>query len=111
MNENTKLYYAISEVAEILQVNTSLIRFWEKEFTSFIKPKKNRNGKRMFTSSDIEILKQIYFLTKDKGYTLNGARTHLLNEKKNLDSKIYLSDTLKKIKAFLLNFRKELDED
>jgi DNA-binding transcriptional MerR regulator len=105
-----KLYYSISEVAEMLQVNTSLIRFWEKEFTAHVKPKKNRNGKRMFTGSDIEILKQIHFLTKEKGYTLNGARNYLKAGKKDVDKNVYLSDSLKKIKSFLEDLNDQLKD-
>ena len=111
--ENTdKLYYSISEVAEMLKVNASLIRFWEKEFLAFIKPKKNRNGKRMFTASDIDNLKQILFLTKEKGYTLSGARNILLSNKKNnnLEKDTLIANTLIKIKSFLLEFKEELDK-
>ena len=60
-----KLYYSIGEVAEILQVNTSLIRFWEKNFT-IIKPHKNKKGNRYFTKEDIENLKLIYHLVKEQ---------------------------------------------
>ncbi|MBT3800080.1 MAG: MerR family transcriptional regulator [Bacteroidetes bacterium] len=105
-----KLYYSISEVAEMMEVNSSLIRFWEKEFSAFVKPKKNRNGKRMFTAADIEILKNIYFLTKEKGYTLTGARNYLNAGKKNLDKNIYLSESLKNIKGFLLDLRNQLND-
>ncbi|MBL6963249.1 MAG: MerR family transcriptional regulator [Bacteroidetes bacterium] len=105
-----KLYYSISEVADMLNVNSSLIRFWEKEFSSYVKPKKNRNGKRMFTPSDIDTLKKIYYLTKDKGYTLSGARNYLNAGKKDLDQKVYLTESLKSIKSFLLNLRNQLND-
>jgi DNA-binding transcriptional MerR regulator len=72
-NQLTKLYYSIGEVAEMFDVNTSLIRFWEKEFTS-IKPKKNKKGNRMFTPKDIVKIDQIYYLVKENGYTLDGAK-------------------------------------
>ena len=94
----------------MMEVNSSLIRFWEKEFSAFVKPKKNRNGKRMFTAADIEILKKIYFLTKEKGYTLTGARNYLNAGKKNLDKNIYLSESLKNIKGFLLDLRNQLND-
>lgn len=109
-NNLDKLYYSISEVADLLHVNASLIRFWEKEFAGFVKPKKNRNGKRMFTVADIETLKQIHFLTKDKGYTLSGARNYLKAGKKGLDQNVYLTESLKNIKSFLLNLRNQLNE-
>ncbi len=76
----TKLYYTIGEVATLFGVNTSLIRFWEKEF-QIITPKKNRKGNRLFSIQDIENLNKIYFLVKVKGYTLDGAKNEL--QKKN----------------------------
>ncbi|HMS99547.1 MAG TPA: MerR family transcriptional regulator [Saprospiraceae bacterium] len=74
-----KLYYSISEVAELLSVNTSLIRYWEKEFPQ-LKPNKIANGERRFTQKDIDLLKQIQTLLKDQGYTIEGARKSLKNE-------------------------------
>ena len=71
-----KLYYSIGEVAEAFDVNTSLIRFWEKEFT-VLKPKKNAKGNRLFTPEDIKYLELIYYLVKERGFTLEGAKTHL----------------------------------
>jgi len=71
-----KLFYTIGEVADIFQVNHSLIRFWEKEFPS-IKPKKNKKGNRLFTAADLEIFKRIYTLVKEQGFTLEGARQQL----------------------------------
>lgn len=72
----TKLYYSIGEVASLFDVNTSLIRFWEKEFT-MIQPKKNRKGNRLFTVKDIEHFNKIYQLVKEQGYTLDGAKKAL----------------------------------
>lgn len=72
----TKLYYTIGEVAEMFNVNTSLIRFWEKEF-SIIQPKKSKKGNRMFTPKDIENFNKIYNLVKTNGYTLEGAKKAL----------------------------------
>jgi len=69
----TKLYYSIGEVAAIFEVNASLIRFWEKEFT-IIQPKKNKKGNRLFTVKDIEHFNKIYQLVKIEGYTLDGAK-------------------------------------
>ncbi len=71
-----KLYYSIGEVAEMFDVNTSLIRFWEKEF-SIIKPSKNKKGNRLFTQKDIENFKKIFQLVKVEGYTLDGAKLKL----------------------------------
>lgn len=83
--ELVKLYYSIGEVAEIFDVNTSLIRFWEKEF-SIIKPKKNKNGARLFTIKDIQNFNKIYELVKEKGFTLDGAKKALKTKKSEIDS-------------------------
>ena len=72
----TKLYYSIGEVADMFEVNTSLIRFWEKEFTQ-LKPKKNKKGNRLFTVKDIDKLNSIYVLVKEQGFTLDGAKSQL----------------------------------
>jgi len=72
----TKLYYTIGEVADMFSVNSSLIRFWEKEFT-IIQPKKNKKGNRLFTTKDIENFNKIYQLVKINGYTLDGAKKAL----------------------------------
>lgn len=68
-----KLYYSIGEVAKAFDVNASLIRFWEKEF-EIIQPKKNKKGNRLFTKDDVECFKNIFYLVKVKGYTLEGAK-------------------------------------
>ena len=73
INLPDKLYYSIGEVAKAFDVNASLIRFWEKEF-EIIQPKKNAKGNRLFTKNDIECFKNIYYLVKIKGYTLDGAK-------------------------------------
>ena len=76
----TKLYYSIGEVAELFDVNASLIRFWEKEFSA-IKPKKNNKGNRLFTVKDIVTIDRIYELVKEEGHTLDGARKSLRERK------------------------------
>lgn len=75
-NELSKLYYTIGEVAEMFDVNTSLIRFWEKEFPQ-ISPKKNKKGNRLFSQKDISIFNKIYHLVKEQGFTLEGAKKAL----------------------------------
>ncbi len=74
--EICKIYYTIGEVAELFDVNTSLIRFWDKEF-DIIKPKKNKKGNRLFTPEDLDNFKLIYNLVKEKGFTLDGAKRYL----------------------------------
>ena len=80
-----KLYFSIGEAAEILDVNTSLIRFWEKEFP-ILKPKKNKKGNRQFTKEDIENLKMIYHLVKERGFTLHGAKEKLKKGKRKTEN-------------------------
>jgi DNA-binding transcriptional MerR regulator len=79
----TKLYYSIGEVAEMFNVNTSLIRFWEKEFKQ-IQPKKSKNGNRLFTPKDIENFNKIYHLVKTNGFTLEGAKKALKEKKQDI---------------------------
>jgi len=75
-----KLLYSIGEVAKMFNVNTSLIRFWEKEF-DIIKPKKNKKGNRLFTKDDVDNFHLIFNLVKERGYTLQGAKDKLKQNK------------------------------
>ena len=105
-NSTEKRYYSIGEVASKFNVNASLIRFWEKEF-SILKPKKNSKGNRKFTSNDIENLSKIYFLVKEKGYTIQGAKDYL---KKNIKShtKLDVINRLNEIKSKLIEIRDQI---
>lgn len=103
-----KLYYSIGEVAQAFNVNTSLIRFWEKEFDS-ISPKKNKKGDRLFTPKDIENFKIIFHLVKEKGYTLEGAKV-VLQSQKNLSKKVEIIARLELVKAELIKLKELLDE-
>ncbi len=80
IQELTKLYYSIGEVAKLLDVNASLLRFWEKEFKLEVS-KKNNKGNRLFSVKEIETLNRIYQLVKEEGYTLEGAKKSLKNNK------------------------------
>lgn len=102
-----KRYYGIGEVAKAFKVNTSLIRFWEKEF-DVLRPKKNAKGNRKFTPEDIKNLKFIYHLVKERGFTLDGAKTHLKEEKKQALSNFEIIEKLETIKAQLIKIKKEL---
>jgi DNA-binding transcriptional MerR regulator len=101
-----KLYYSMGEVTKAFQVNASLVRFWEKEF-DVLHPKKNARGNRKFSKADIENLKTIYHLVKEKGFTLDGARDYMKSHKNELSmfeiiSKLeYVKAELQKIKAHL----------
>ncbi|MEZ7496873.1 MerR family transcriptional regulator [Leeuwenhoekiella aequorea] len=102
-----KLYYSIGEVADAFDVNTSLIRFWEKEF-DVIKPKKNAKGNRKFTPTDIKNLELIYHLVKERGFTLEGAKTHLKENKQQTLNKFDLIRKLENIKAQLQELKDQL---
>jgi DNA-binding transcriptional MerR regulator len=102
-----KLYYAIGEVAEMFKVNTSLIRFWEKEF-DIIKPKKNKKGNRLFTKQDIDNFHLIFHLVKERGFTLEGAKNKLKSNKKETTDNFEIIQKLKNIKSFLLELKEEL---
>ena len=107
VNLPEKLYYGIGEVAEAFKVNASLIRFWEKEF-DVIKPKKNAKGNRKFTPEDIKNLELIYHLVKERGFTLEGAKTHLKEEGKKTLNNFEIIRKLENIKSTLLQLKNQL---
>ena len=102
-----KLFYPIGEVAKIFDVSVSSIRYWEKEF-NILKPKKNKKGNRMFTKKDLDNLKIIYHLIKERGFTLEGAKKKLRDNKKDTIDNVGIITNLKNIRKFLVQFREEL---
>ena len=104
--EIEKKYYTIGEVADIFNVATSLIRFWEGQFDN-IKPKKNKGGARRYTKDDIEQIKLIYHLVKEKGYTLQGAKEALENEA-DIRNVVEAIDRLKRVRNFLETLKDQL---
>jgi len=104
-----KLYYSIGEVAGMFEVNTSLIRFWEKEF-DIIKPKKNKKGNRLFTNEDIKHFRLIHHLVKEKGYTLKGAKESLKLNPDGVDKKAEVIDSLMKIKSQLEEMKSNIED-
>ena len=102
-----KRYYSIGEVAKAFNVNASLIRFWDKEF-DILKPKKNARGNRMFTPEDVKNLQLIYHLVKERGFTLEGAKTHLKEGQKKTLDKFEIISKLEAVKAQLLNIKNQL---
>ena len=102
-----KLYYSISEVAEMFGVNTSLIRYWENEFDS-IKPHKNKKGNRMFTKEDIEDVRLVYYLVKERGMTLKGAQQKIKENKNDTMQEHEIVSRLKNIRQMLLEIKDEL---
>ena len=102
-----KLYYSINEVAQAFGVNASLIRFWEKEF-EIISPRKTTSGSRKFSADDIQKLKLIYHLVKERGFTLEGAKIKLKENNKKILSNIEIIEKLQKIKQTLISIKNEL---
>lgn len=107
INLPEKLYYSIGEVADAFDVNTSLIRFWEKEFDA-LKPKKNAKGNRKFTPQDIKNLELIYHLVKERGFTLEGAKIHLKENKKKTLDQFEIIRKLETVKAELKKIKEQL---
>jgi DNA-binding transcriptional MerR regulator len=102
-----KLYYPIGEVAVWFNVNTSLIRYWEKEFKQ-LQPRKTRKGDRLFRVQDIEFLKQIYYLLREKKYSIDGAKTYLKNNKEKANKDLALLNSLQHLKTFLVSLKSNL---
>ena len=105
--EIEKLYYSIGEVADLFNVAPSLIRFWESEF-DIIKPKKNRKGNRQFTREDIDNVRTIYHLVKEKGFTLQGAKEMLRNDTQAVRDQMEMIESLKRVRGFLVEMRDKL---
>lgn len=105
-----KLLYSMGEVTEMFDVNASLIRYWESKFDC-IKPHKNKKGNRMFTPSDIENLKLIYHLVKEKGMTLEGANNTMKRRGKSVKRDVSILERLQNIRAMLVEVRDSLGED
>jgi DNA-binding transcriptional MerR regulator len=103
----TKAYYSIGEVADMLTVNTSLIRFWETKFDE-LSPKKTRGGNRLYTPKEVETLRLIYFLVKTKGYTLRGAQEKLKVERLQLEAQRKAIETLQSLRDFLMELKEAL---
>jgi len=103
-----KLFYSISEVAEILGENISLVRFWTNNFPRLLKPSRTAKGNRQYTAEDIETLKQLHFLIKQKGLSLEGAEQQLLADRKKVSGTVKALDSLKAIRAQLVEIRKSI---
>ena len=107
-DKELKIYYSISEVAQMFDVNESLLRYWEKEFP-FIAPKKTGGNVRQYRKEDIDNIRLVYHLVKEKGLTLAGAKQRLKQEKELEAKNVDIIERLKDIKEELLSIRKELD--
>lgn len=102
-----KLYYTMGEVTDMFDVNASQIRFYEREF-EILQPKKNKKGNRLFSSEDIENLKVIFHLVKEKGFTLQGAKEHLKGNKSEIKENQKVIDSLERLKQFLIEVKEQL---
>jgi len=107
-NKIEKVYYSIGELAEMFKVNTSLIRYWEKEF-DIIKPHKNKKGNRLFTKEDIDNFHIIYHLVKERGLTLKGAKLKLKENREDTVNNFQVIKSLNDIKEILLEIRESLE--
>ena len=106
-DEIVKRYYSIGEVAEMFAVNASLLRHWETEFDT-IRPKKNRKGERQYTQKDVDTIRLIYGLVKDKGFTLQGAKDFMKQKNQQDAEKEAVLESLEKLKGFLTDLRNKL---
>ncbi|MBQ6556582.1 MAG: MerR family transcriptional regulator [Bacteroidales bacterium] len=103
-----KLFYTIGEVAGEIGESVSLVRFWSNYFAQFIKPRRNAKGNRQYTAQDIEVLKQIHYLVKDKGLTLDGAMRQMGSQKASVSKSVKAIDSLKAIRAQLMEIKNSI---
>ncbi|WP_297271807.1 MerR family transcriptional regulator [uncultured Bacteroides sp.] len=107
-DKKLKIYYSISEVAQMFNVNESTLRFWEKEFLQ-LNPKKAGRGVRQYKAEDIEVVKLIHYLVKERGMTLPGARQRMKNNKETTMRNFEVVERLKAIREELVGMRDALD--
>jgi len=105
-----KILYSIQEVAKLFQVNASLLRYWEKEFNSIIHPYKSEKGTRQYSEEDIEAIRLVYRLVKEQGFTIDGAKQKLKNNKEPAIKNEEIVHRLKFIRSELLTFKEEIEE-
>ena len=105
--EIEKLYYTMGEVTQLFDVNASQIRYYEREF-EILQPKKNKKGNRLFSPEDVENLKIIFSLVKEKGFTLQGAKDYLRTNKGEIKENQKVIDSLERLKQFLLEVKEKL---
>lgn len=106
--KSKKFYYRIGEIATDLGVATSLLRFWEKEFSQFIEPQRNKRGVRLYSAKDYELFSRIYTLVKIEGLTLRGARDKIQSDKKAPGEREEVIRSLVNVKSFLDELKKHL---
>jgi DNA-binding transcriptional MerR regulator len=104
-----KIFYSIGEVAEMINENQSLVRYWENQFES-LKPHKNKKGTRLFTKEDIETIKLIHHLVKERGMTIKGARQKLKDNREETTQNFEIVKRLQDIRQQLVEIRDGLEE-
>jgi DNA-binding transcriptional MerR regulator len=104
-----KLFYSISEVANMFGINQSNLRFWEKEFSQ-LKPKRNAKGTRFYTPDDVQIIKQIIYLTSEQKLTLDGAKRKLSQKKDVVAKQQEVVERLKLIRTELIGISNSLSQ-
>jgi DNA-binding transcriptional MerR regulator len=108
--EIEKMFYSIGEVAEMFSVNTSLLRFWEKEFSTILDLSKDSRGNRQYTAQDISKIRVLYNLIKEQGYTLEGALKYLKENRKEAFERDAINTSLLKIKEQLIALKNSQTE-
>lgn len=108
MAGHRRIYYTMGQVSEMFDLPASTLRFWEQRFKA-LSPRKNAKGNRLFTPSDIETIKLIYHLTKEKRMTLDGAEAYMTHKKTAAKSELSLVEILQRIRATLVEVRQELE--
>jgi DNA-binding transcriptional MerR regulator len=103
-DEPAKRYYGIAEVAELIGVNASVLRFWESEFPA-LQPKKTKTGRRLYSTADLDLLRQIVYLVRERKYTLEGARTALRQEHTAVAEALSTRQQLEQLRDFLVSLR------
>ena len=106
--KSEKIYFTVGDIASMLNVNESLIRFWNKEFDQLLNPHRNKRGVRFFTEKDVETYRKIYQLVKERGYTLPGALDVLKNNTAGGDGNFEVIKTLSTIRLFLLELKEKI---
>ena len=103
-----KMIYTMGEVAQMLGENASAVRYWSNYFEKFIKPQRNAKGNRLYHPEDVETLRQIQYLLKNQGLTLEGARQRLTEDRRSVDKRVKAIDVLRGIREELVQVRKAL---
>lgn len=103
-----KLFYTIGEAAREVGESVSLVRFWTNSFPRLLRPRRNAKGNRLYVAADIETLRQIHYLTKEKGLSLDGAARQLESERAGVEARVKVLTSLKSIRSQLAEVKKSL---